>query len=226
MKNKKLIIFGDSAFAEIAYEYFTYDSEYEVCAFTIDKEFINKETLFDLPIIPFENIEQKYNPEEYEMHIALVYNKLNRIRMEKYNSAKQKGYTLSNYVSSKSFVWKNVELGDNVFIFEDNTIQPFVKLGSNIVLWSGNHIGHHSTIDDHNFISSHVVISGYVGIGESCFIGVNSTVNNNIVINKDTFIGSGSLITKNIKKGSFVYGNRSEIADVTSYKKFKIDELD
>src|SRR5207253_2290743 len=104
-----------------------------------------------------------------------TYNKLNRLRMRMYSEARQKGYTLANYVSSRAFVWPNVVMGDNVFIFEDNTVQPFVRLGSDIVLWSGNHIGHHSSISSHNFISSHVVISGFCNVSESCFLGVNST---------------------------------------------------
>ena len=55
--------------------------------------------------------------------------------------------------------------GDNCFILEDNTIQPFVSIGNNVTLWSGNHIGHDSTIDDHCFIASHVVVSGHVRVG-------------------------------------------------------------
>lgn len=224
--SKKLVLFGDSAFAEIAYEYFTHDSDYEVVAFTIDEEFIERDSLFELPIVPFEKVEKEYPPEKYDMHIALVYNKLNRIRKKKYEEAKKKGYSLANYVSTKAFVWHNVKMGDNVFVFEDNTIQPFVKLGSNIVLWSGNHIGHHSTIGSHNFISSHVVISGFVELGEACFLGVNAAIGNNISIGKDSLIGAGGLITKDIPKGSFVFGNRTLPSDSTTYSKFGIDEMD
>ena len=61
MEKRKLIIFGDSAFAEIAYEYFTHDSEYQVVAFTISKEYIKKTSLFDLPIIPFEEVEKHFS---------------------------------------------------------------------------------------------------------------------------------------------------------------------
>ncbi len=146
VKEKKIIIFGDSAFVEIAYEYFTRDSEYEVVAFTVTSEFLKKDSLFGLPIVAFESIEKKYSPAEHHMHIALVYNNLNRARMKFYHEAKTKGYVLANYISSRSFVWHNVEIGDNCFVFEDNTIQPFVKMGSNNVFWSGNHIGHHSVI--------------------------------------------------------------------------------
>ena len=223
---KKLILFGDSAFAEIAYEYFTYDSDYEVVAFTVDREFITRKTLNGLPIVPFDEVKATYPPSEYHMHIALVYNNLNRIRRKKYLEAKNKGYLLANYISSRCFIWKNVSVGDNAFIFEDNTIQPFVSIGSNVVLWSGNHIGHHSTIGNHNFISSHVVISGFCTIGDSCFMGVNSTVGNNIEIGDDCLIGAGALIVKKLPAGSLVKGPRSFPDDVSTYKKFNINALD
>ena len=91
-------------------------------------------------------------------------------------------------------------IGENCFIFEDNTIQPFVKIGNNVILWSGNHIGHHTTIEDHNFISSHVVVSGQCLIKSNCFIGVNSTIGHAVEVAEETLIGAGSVITKNTDK--------------------------
>lgn len=222
-RSKKLLIFGDSAFAEIAYEYFHHDSEYTVSALVISREYIKRDTLFDLPIVPFEEIEETHPPSEYEMHVALVYNKLNRNRMQFYDEAKQKGYRLANYVSSKAFVWPNVTMEDNVFIFEGNVVQPFVKLGANIVLWSGNHIGHHSKIGSHCFISSHVVVSGFCEIGESCFFGVNSTVGNNVNIGRDSLIGAGALIVKDIPDGTLLKGSVSTPDKSSTYERFRIE---
>ncbi len=225
MKNKKIIIFGDSAFAEIAYEYFTHDSEYEVACFTVSLQYLQKEALFELPVVAFEEIENRYPPTEYEMHIALVYNNLNRNRKQFYNEAKAKGYTLANYISSRAFVWHNVKMGDNCFIFEDNTIQPFVKMGSNNVLWSGNHIGHHSIIGSHNFISSHVVISGFCEIGDANFIGVNSTMGNNLKLGSDCLLGSFVHIVKHIPDGSLIKGTPNKADEVTTWERFKIEKL-
>lgn len=222
MKKKKLIIFGDSAFAEIAYEYFTHDSDYEVVAFTVSQEYLKKDSLFGLPIVPFEKVESIYSPLEHEMHIALVYINLNRVRIQFYSEAKNKGYTLANYISTRAFVWKNVEMGDNCFIFEDNTIQPFVKIGSNNVFWSGNHIGHHSKIGSHNFISSHVVVSGFCELGNANFMGVNSTMGNNLSIGSDCLIGSAVHIVKNIPDGSLIKGTPNKADETTTWEKFKI----
>jgi hypothetical protein len=46
---EKIVIVGDSAFAQIAYECFTHDSMYEVAGFSADKAFLKRKELFGLP---------------------------------------------------------------------------------------------------------------------------------------------------------------------------------
>ena len=162
MENKnRLIILGDTAFAEIAFEYFTHDSSFDVVAFSVEKEYLTKSVLFNLPVVPFDKLEKQYDPSSHSFFAAVVYTQKNALRTRLFMQAKQKGYTPASYISSRAFTWQNCRIGEHCFIFEDNTVQPFVRIGSNVVLWSGNHIGHHSTIGDNCFISSHVVISGF-----------------------------------------------------------------
>lgn len=212
----KLIIFGTGDIAQIANYYFKIDSSHEVVAFTVDKEFVSSDTFEGLPLLPFENIEEVYPPNEYKMFIALSYSNLNHLRESKYNDAKAKGYILESYISSKCSYISQYSPGDNCFILEDNTIQPFVKIGNNVTLWSGNHIGHHSVINDHNFISSHVVVSGHCIVNSNCFIGVNSTLAHKVEIGMETIIGAGALITKNTNSQSVHVGPRSTLLDKKS----------
>lgn len=176
IKNRKLIIIGDSSFAEIAYEYFTYDSDYEVVAFSVEKAFLKQEKLMELPIVPYEDIAKIYPAHSHSVYVAIPYSELNQLRTRLVNNAKSLGYSLASYISSQAFVWRNVNIGEHCFIFEHNTIQPFVEIGDNVVLWSGNHIGHHSIIEKNCFISSHVVISGHCLIKQNSFLGVRKSV--------------------------------------------------
>ncbi len=77
---KKLIIIGAGEFAEIACEYFTYDSPYTVIAFSIERDYIKNAKLLDLPVVPFEELENKYDPSEYSVFVATTYTQLNRLR--------------------------------------------------------------------------------------------------------------------------------------------------
>lgn len=205
IKNKKLVIVGAGEFAAIAYEYFTYDSEYEVVAFSVDKEYIKEDELYSIPVVPFDEVESKYNPSEFDAFVAIPASKLNQTRTDFYHKMKAKGYTLATYISSKAFFWRNAVIGDNCFVFESNTIQPFVTIGNNVVLWSGNHVGHQTVIKDNVFVSSHVVISGYCEIGENCFLGVNSTFNDGTSIPKFSILASGSLVNKKLKEEGKIY---------------------
>ncbi|MCP4453912.1 MAG: acetyltransferase [Planctomycetes bacterium] len=195
VQKQKLVVFGDSAFAQIACEYFTYDSEYEVVGFTVSRDYLKQKVFCDRPVVPFEEVQEQFTPEHHRLFVALTYASMNRTRERFYDEAKSKGYTLASYISSRAFVWRNVPYGDNVFIFENNVVQPFVRIGANTILWSGNHIGHHSEVRDHCFISSHVVVSGFCDIGDHSFLGVNSTVNHNVKIGPYNLIGSGCVVT-------------------------------
>lgn len=225
MKNKKLVLFGDGTSADIAFEYFTYDSDYEVVAFTISKELIKEDCHLGLPLVPFEEVQNYYPSSLFHMHIAVGYNKLNRVRIKFYNEAKAKGFILANYISSEAFVWRNVQFGDNCFVFEDNTIQPYVKIGSNNVFWSGNHFGHHLAMGSHNFISSHVVIAGFCTIGHANFIGVNSTIGNNLNIGNDCFIGSFVHVVKDIPNGTIIKGIPNKASEASTWDIFNIEAI-
>jgi sugar O-acyltransferase (sialic acid O-acetyltransferase NeuD family) len=218
-----LVIVGDSLFGEIAYEYFTHDSDYEPVAFAVEREYRKRDELFGLPVVDFETLTESHPPAQHSVYVALVYTQLNRLRGRLAAAAKELGYGLASYVSSSAFVWRNVELGEHCFVFEDNVVQPFVKLGGNVVLWSGNHIGHHSRIRDNVFIASHVVVSGSVDIGENSFLGVNATLVNDITVGRDVWIGPDVTLTRDAPDGAVYRPARSELRDIDSYELLGVD---
>jgi sugar O-acyltransferase (sialic acid O-acetyltransferase NeuD family) len=213
---KPVIIFGASDIAQLAHFYLTYDSDYTVAAFTVDQDYISGSIFCDLPVVPFEEVEKLYPPSDFEMLVAVSYAKVNIIRTIKYEEAKAKGYKLISYVSSKATTWSDLTIGENCFILEDNTIQPFVEIGNNVTLWSGNHIGHHATIGDNCFITSHVVISGGVNVGRNCFIGVNATIRDHINISDKCIIGAGALLLADVDSEGVYMGTATERSKVTS----------
>jgi sugar O-acyltransferase (sialic acid O-acetyltransferase NeuD family) len=208
---EKLVIFGTSSFGELAYYFFTSDSSYQVVGFTADREYIDDDEKFGLPVIPFEELAEEFPPREYSLFIAIAYRDVNKIRAEKYQQAKDKGYSLATFVHSSATVADNVTIGENTFIFEDQTIQPFVEIGDNVVLWSGNHIGHHSTINDHSFVTSHVVVSGHCLVDEYSFLGVNATIADGLTIEKRTVIGAGATIVEDTQPGGVYTGQAAQL---------------
>jgi sugar O-acyltransferase (sialic acid O-acetyltransferase NeuD family) len=216
----RLVIFGAGDIGRLAHYYFTRDSEHQVVAFTVDQKYLKGESFLGLPMVAFEDVAKRYPPQDYKMFVAMSYAKLNKLRAGKYYQAKQLGYELVSYVSSRCSFLTEYAVGENCAILEDNTIQPFVRIGNNVTLWSGNHIGHDATIDDHCFLASHIVVSGHVHIHSYCFIGVNATLRNSIEIAPETLIGAGAIIMKNTEPKGVYLPQRAEL-----FKK-KSDEIE
>jgi sugar O-acyltransferase (sialic acid O-acetyltransferase NeuD family) len=213
---KRLVIFGTGDIAQLAHYYFSSESDYEVAGFTVDAAFLKAPTFCGLPVVPFEDVLERFPPVGFEMFVALSYSRLNAVRKEKYLAAKAKGYRLASFVSPTATVRNDGQIGENCFVFEDNTIQPFVRIGNNVTLWSGNHIGHHSTIKDHCFIASHVVVSGGVEIGEQCFVGVNATLRDHIRIGDRCVVGAGALLLADAEADGVYIGPATERSRVPS----------
>jgi sugar O-acyltransferase (sialic acid O-acetyltransferase NeuD family) len=218
----KLVIFGMGDIAQIAHHYFSTDSKYEVVGFAVDASHLKADVFCNLPVIAFEEITNVYSPEDYDFFVALSYSKLNAIRKEKYIAAKALGYRIASFVSSRATILNGGNIGENCFIFENNTIQPFSVVGDNVTMWSGNHIGHHSVIGDHTFIASHVVISGGVEIGEQCFVGVNATLRDHIRIGDRCVIGAGALILADAEADGVYLAAATERSRVPSGRLRKI----
>lgn len=212
----EIVIFGAGDIARLAKHYFTIDSPHQPVAFTADAAYCQGDAFDGLPLVPFEQLETSFPPSRYQLFVAVSYNGMNQLRARKYADARARGYTLASYVSSRCTNLAQQPPGDNCFILEDNTIQPFVRIGSNVTLWSGNHIGHDSVIEDHVFISSHVVVSGHVTIGAYSFLGVNATLRNSITIAPRTLVGAGAVVMADTVEGSVHVSRPATRLDKTS----------
>ena len=208
---QKVVIFGDSQLASLAHFYLKHDSPHTVVGFTVDAAYRQAAQYEGLPLVAFEEVAQHFPPDAYCMFLPISFKKMNHLRRAKYEAAKQMGYQLISYVSSKATTWPDLTVGENCFIFEDNTIQPFVTIGDNCILWSGNHIGHHTVIKNHVFVTSQVVISGACVVEDHVFLGVNATIRDETVLAEATLVGMGANITKDTQPYEIHLGQKSVV---------------
>jgi sugar O-acyltransferase (sialic acid O-acetyltransferase NeuD family) len=193
---KPLVLFGVGAVARMAHYLWTNDSPREVVACTVDRDFLSEEARFGLPVVPFDEVVNRYPPGDFDMFVAVGYSRMNRYRAERFRQAKDLGYALPSYVSSRATIWPDLVLGENCFVMEDALVQPFVIIGDDVILWSACNIGHESVIGDHCFVASHAVIAGLVNVEPNCFIGANSTIRDGITIGRECVIGAGAVVMK------------------------------
>lgn len=215
---KDIVVFGTGPIAELAALYLREDAGRRVAAFTVDAAYATAPEFGGLPVVPFDALEARFPPAEFDVFVALAYTKLNKLRRARVDEAGGRGYGIAHYVSSRATRFSTFQPAENQFILEDNTIQPFATVGRNVTLWSGNHIGHHSTIAEDVFIASHVVVSGGVTIGARSFIGVNVTIRDHVTIGADCVIGAGALVLQDIPDGSVLSPGGTEISKVPSHR--------
>jgi sugar O-acyltransferase (sialic acid O-acetyltransferase NeuD family) len=172
--------------------------------------------MFGKPVVPFEQVESVFPPAEHGMLVALSYQRLNRLREEKYYQAKAKGYQLINYVASTSSTFPGLMLGDNCFVAQRSIIGPRVEIGNNVTLGANSVIGHHAIIKDHCFISPGAVILGGVTVEPYCLIGANATIREGVTIAGECLIASGVTITNDTREKGVYLGQSPELLNKPS----------
>lgn len=211
-----VIIFGLQDYAELAHYYLEHDSPHQVAAFCVNREYIPESGHFKgVPVVAFEDVAESHPPDGFSFFAPMSPKHMNRDRERIFNDIRAKGYRMISYVSSKATTFGN-EIGENCFILEDNTLQPFTRIGDNVVLWSGNHIGHHGHIHDHVTMTSHVVMSGHCDIGAYSFLGVNATLRDGLRIGEGTFVAMAAAVMKHTEPWSVYKGNPAVKLDMQS----------
>jgi sugar O-acyltransferase (sialic acid O-acetyltransferase NeuD family) len=212
-----VVIFGTRDLASLAHFYLRHDSPHRAVGFTVHRQYVPESGEFEgLPVVPFEELEERFPPDAVSAFAPLSHRRMNRLRQEVYLEFKKRGYSLISYISSRATRFPESPIGENCFVLEDNTIQPFVSIGDNVMLWSGNHIGHHSVLHNHVFVTSHVVVSGHCVVGPYCFLGVNATLKDQITLGEGTLVGMGALVARNTEPWTIYKADATRASKISS----------
>ncbi len=190
-----LVIYGNGAMARVLYSYVR--QEARVVGFAVDGHCIETEKFCGLPLVPFEDAECQFGPDDHEMIIAIGFAEMNLLRERKLQEARGKGYRLSRYVHPSVILHDDVKIGDSCIIYEHVSIHTGSRIGAGSFITSNVNIGHDCVIEDYNWINAGVSFGGGCHIGRSCFFGVNACVAEGVQIGARSFVGAGTLIARN-----------------------------
>jgi len=209
------VIFGAGQIAEVAKVYMDAHSPDRIVGFTVDAGFRHSDTFQGLPLAAWDQLEQSFPPGSVKLLGPLSYRRLNALRRERHIEGKRRGYEFTSFIHPASHIYTR-DIGENCFILENNVIQPFAHIGVGVMMWSGNHVGHHSDIGDFCFLASHVGLGSGVRLGERCFLGGKVGVETGVQIGAACFLGGGAIVKRNLPDESVVPGQSDRVAPYPS----------
>jgi len=133
----------------------------------------------------------------------------------------------SKTIGEDTYIWqfcvvlKNAKIGKNCNINAQCLIENDVVIGDNVTIKSGVQIWDGIHLQNNVFIGPNVTFTNDLSprskqypssflktvVQENASIGANSTIVGGISIGKSAMIGAGSVVTKDIKNNTLVYGN-------------------
>jgi sugar O-acyltransferase (sialic acid O-acetyltransferase NeuD family) len=221
-KIQKIVIYGDSDFAEqVKYQLDT-DSRYKVIAFVVDKSMYTKNIFMDLPVYEFHTLNNYYHPNDIKIFVAIGYSKMNTIRKAVIDEVKSTGYNLLTYISPSATIYKDAIIGEGTYIANFVSIEQKVTIGKGVILLPKTHIHHESIIGNYSYLASGIIVGGKVSIGNNVFIGIHSTIKNDIKIASFNLIGQCSNVIRSTNSMKVYVGNPATQIKDTDLNNMKI----
>ena len=222
---KPIVIFGVGKIADVIQYFMRKEDNLKVSAFTVHSKYMSESSFNGLPVVAYEEVFEKFPPQEYDMFVAVGYQDMNHLRRHIMDELKSKGYQLISFVHPNSGTPKDLLLGENCFVMNNVNIHPRVKLGKGIFVWSGAMIGHHSDIGDYTWVTSSANIGGNVTIGSNCFLAMNSNISHGLSIGNEVFMGSNVLVTQDLKNAATVIAENHKPIKFTSKQFLKFSKF-
>ena len=124
-----------------------------------------------------------------------------------------KGGSFYTFISSDAYVLDTAVIGEGSFIPKWCSVSDNVVLGKHVVLHTFTVIGHDSIVKDFGTLLNATFIGGYCEIGECSQMSPKSMIVPHKRIGNDVLVGAGSVVMRNIKDGTHVFGNPAIKAD-------------
>lgn len=210
---KPIIVYGNTSLCKMIYHEATEMEHFSIAGFSVEKAYLlGRESLLSLPLLAFETIEELYPPSNYDMLVAFTgYKNRGREREDKYIQAKQKGFTLRNFLSSKSDIMPDITWGDNNIVLGLSHMGVSGIIGCNNLIRQQVYLGHDFKMGSHNQVTAGCTIGGECEIKDYCYLGLGSTIISGIELAEGTLVGAGSTVIKSTVPYSKNVGNPSRV---------------
>jgi len=200
---KKLIIVGAGGLARMIYSWIPdfSDSCWEPIGFISDSINLLDGYNYELPII---STIQEYHPDVNHVLVMAIADPKTKLSIAK--KLEDRGASFINLIHPTALIGKNVEMGKGCVVCPRAILTCDIKMGSFVMLNIGTTIGHDVIIGDGCTINSHSDVTGCAQLGTGVFLGSHAVVTPSVVVKDFAKIGAGSVVVKQVKPDSTVFG--------------------
>ncbi|CAC9976598.1 PglD-related sugar-binding protein [Flavobacterium panici] len=117
-----------------------------------------------------------------------------------------KGGQFINLIHPTVVFTSNVKLGNGIIIFMYSNISNDCVLDDFVTIQGFVAIGHDSKIGKWCHINAYSFTGGYAVLEEEVCLNTRSTVLPNVIVRKGATVGAASLVIKNVKENTTVFG--------------------
>jgi len=198
-----IVVFGAGGVAGMAKRYIDLHGPDRIVGFTIDGRFKTSDDFEGLPLVPWEQLEEHFTSTEVRLLVPMSGRLQNEVRRDRYLEGKRRGYAFTSFVHPDNYN-DAASIGENTFILMRGILEPGVRIGNGVMIWSGAHIGHHATIEDYCFLGGSVAVGAMATIGERTFLGSRTFIDANVTLGVACFIGSNGFVKQDLPPQSVV----------------------
>lgn len=114
-----------------------------------------------------------------------------------------------------------VELSEEVTIYQNATVSPQVTMDEGAVIWMGAAVGQECRLGRCCVVGPHAVVNGRVELEEGVYVGTNATILPEVKVGPWATVGAGSVAFQDVPAGATVLGVPGKII-LTLNKKLKL----
>jgi len=117
------------------------------------------------------------------------------------------GFTPLTIIHPSAIIALTAGLGKGDCFMAGTIINPYAKIGNNVIVNTGALVEHDCVIGDHVCISPGAILGGKVTVGEQSFIGMGALIKQGVTIGRNVIIGMGAVVLDDIPEGVTAVGN-------------------
>ena len=152
----------------------------------------------------------EWKPSKNEVYICAINQPVDkRIIVQKLLA---KGATFTNLIHPSTGMSDYVKIGTGCIFYPHSGVGNNCTIG-NFVTLSGV-VAHDNILEDFVTLSGGACTMGHVTVKEAAFLGAKCVIAPDIKIGEESFVGIGSVVVRNVKPKTKVFGNPARVLDI------------